>query len=162
DSIAAGKRASLLGIALVMGFMLLSYGLFGVFADLALIINMIIILAVLSLFQATLTLPGIAGIVLTLGIAVDANVLIFERIREEVRNGQTPYPAIDSGFQIAFTTIFDSNLTTLIAAALLYYFGTGTVKGFAVTLTIGIVSSMFTAITVTRLMVTTWLESTRP
>ncbi len=162
DSIEAGKHACILGVVLVMGFMLLSYGLFGVFANLALVINVVIILSVLSLFQATLTLPGIAGIVLTLGMAVDANVLIFERIREEVRNGKTPYAAIESGFKMAFTTIFDSNLTTLIAAALLFYFGAGTVKGFAVTLAVGIVSSMFTAITITRLIVALWLERRRP
>ena len=119
-------------------------------ADVALLINMILILAVLSALQATLTLPGIAGIVLTIGMAVDANVLIFERIREEIRNGRGPISSIDSGYRRALTTIIDANLTTLIAAILLYAFGTGPIKGFAVTLAIGIVTSMFTAIMVTR------------
>jgi preprotein translocase subunit SecD len=162
DSIEAGKRASYLAIALVMGFMMLCYGLFGVFANIALAINMIMILACMSLFQATLTLPGIAGIVLTLGMAVDANVLIYERIREEIRNGKSPYAAIDHGFKAAFSTIMDSNLTTLIAAFLLFYFGTGSVKGFAVTLSIGIITSMFSAILVTRLMIVQWLKRTKP
>lgn len=162
DSIEAGKRASFLAVLLVMGFMVLCYGLFGLFANIALIINMVMILAALSLFQATLTLPGIAGMVLTLGMAVDANVLIYERIREEIRNGRTPYAAIDQGFKTAFATIVDSNVTTLIAAFLLYYFGSGSVKGFAVTLTIGILCSMFTAILVTRLMIVVWLKKVRP
>lgn len=162
DSVEAGKRASILGVVLVMGFMVVCYGLFGLFANVALIVNMVILLAALSLFQATLTLPGIAGIVLTLGMAVDANVLIFERIREEVLVGKSPFAAMESGFKMAFATIMDSNITTLIAAALLYYFGTGTVKGFAVTLTIGILSSMFTAVVLTRLMMVTWLKRRRP
>lgn len=162
DSIAAGKRASLLGVVLVMGFMLINYGLFGIFANVALLFNLIFIMGALSLLQATLTLPGIAGMVLTLGMAVDANVLIYERIREEIRNGKSPFAAIDMGFRIARRTIFDSNVTTLTAAILLFYFGTGTVKGFAVTLAIGILASMFTAILLTRLMVAIWLKRTRP
>jgi len=162
DSIAAGKRASLLGVVLVMGFMLINYGLFGVFANIALLFNLIFIMGALSLFQATLTLPGIAGMVLTLGMAVDANVLIYERIREEIRHGKSPFAAIDSGFRIARRTILDSNVTTLTAAILLFYFGTGTVKGFAVTLAIGILASMFTAIMLTRLMVSVWLRRTKP
>ncbi|MFM2044316.1 MAG: putative protein-export rane protein SecD, partial [Pseudomonadota bacterium] len=120
------------------------------------------IFAALSILQATLTLPGIAGIVLTIGMAVDANVLIFERIREEVANGRTPIAAIDAGYNRALTTIIDSNLTTLIAALLLFMFGSGPVKGFAVTLSIGILASMFTAIMVTRLMVVTWLRQKKP
>ena len=124
--------------------------------------NIIIVFACLSLFQATLTLPGIAGIVLTVGMAVDTNVLIYERIREEIRAGKSPYAAVESGFKMAFATIVDSHITTLIAALLLYIFGTGTIKGFAVTLCIGISSSMFTAVMVTRLMVVTWLRRTRP
>ena len=121
-----------------------------------------IIAAVLSMLQATLTLPGIAGIVLTIGMAVDANVLIFERIREEERNGRTPISAVDSGYQRALTTIIDANITTLIAAILLFQFGSGPIKGFAVTLAIGLLTSMFTAIMVTRLMVVTWLHRRRP
>ena len=116
----------------------------------------------LALFDATLTLPGIAGIVLTVGMAVDANVLIYERMREELRNGKSVYAAIEDGFRLAFGTIFDSHITTLIAALLLYQFGTGTVKGFAVTLAIGIICSLYTAVLVTRLMVVTWLRTTKP
>ncbi len=162
DSIAAGKLAAIIAVVLVVVFMLITYGLFGLFSDIALIINMILVLGVLSMLQATLTLPGIAGIVLTLGMAVDANVLIFERIREESRNGKTPFAAVDHGFRSAFGTILDSNITTLIAAVILFTFGTGTIRGFAVTLSIGIISSMFSAILLTRLMVVVWLKSKRP
>ncbi|MDJ0951750.1 MAG: protein translocase subunit SecD [Alphaproteobacteria bacterium] len=162
DSIDAGKIASLIGVILVVVFMMLVYGLFGLLANIALVINLSLLLACLSAFQATLTLPGIAGIVLTIGMAVDANVLIFERIREEVRLGRTPISAVDTGYRRAMTTIIDSNLTTLIAALLLFGFGTGPIKGFAVTLSIGIATSMFTAIMVTRLMVVTWLRRRRP
>jgi preprotein translocase subunit SecD len=162
DSIEAGKIASIVGLVAVVVFMLVAYGLFGVFADIALIANIFLILGLLSLLQATLTLPGIAGIVLTMGMAVDANVLIYERVREEVRAGRTPISAIDAGYGRAFTTIVDSNLTTLIAGLLLYFFGSGPVRGFAVTLSIGIVTSMFTAIMVTRLMVVAWLRRTKP
>ena len=131
-------------------------------ADIALIVNMVLILGALSFLQATLTLPGIAGIVLTIGMAVDANVLVFERIREEVRSGRTPISSIDAGYSRAFTTIIDANLTTLIAALLLYAFGSGPVRGFAVTLSIGIITSMFTAIMLTRLMIVIWLRRTKP
>jgi preprotein translocase subunit SecD len=162
DSIAAGKMAVILGIVAVVVFMLLSYGLFGVFSNVALLINIILVIAVLTLLQATLTLPGIAGIALTVGMAVDANVLIFERIREEVRLGKTPFAAIDNGFKQAFVTIADSNITTLLAAILLYAFGSGPVKGFAVTLSVGILTSMFSAILLTRFMVVTWLRKKRP
>ncbi len=134
DSIAAGKIASLLGLFFVIIFMVAAYGLFGVMANVALIVNLIIILGALSGLQATLTLPGIAGIVLTIGMAVDANVLVFERIREEVHGGRGPVTAIDAGYRRAMTTIIDSNVTTLIAALLLLVFGTGPVRGFAVTL----------------------------
>ena len=161
DSIAAGKVASVIGLVLVIAFMVVTYGLFGVFANIALFFNIVLILGALSALQATLTLPGIAGIVLTIGMAVDANVLIFERIREEVRQGRTPISAIDAGYGRALTTIIDSNLTTLLAAIALYMFGSGPIKGFAVTLSIGIVTSMFTAIMVTRLMVVTWLRRRR-
>ena len=162
DSVQAGKMASILGLVFVVVFMVVAYGLFGLFADVALVANLVLILGALSGLQATLTLPGIAGIVLTIGMAVDANVLIFERIREEIRGGRGPVKAIDSGYRRAMTTIIDSNLTTLIAAVLLFQFGTGPVKGFAVTLAIGLVTSMFTAIMLTRLLVVTWLRRRRP
>ena len=162
DSIAAGRVASIIGLSLVVVFMIAVYGLFGIMANVALLVNMLLIASVLSVLQATLTLPGIAGIVLTIGMAVDANVLIFERIREEVRNGRTPISAVDAGYARAITTIIDANVTTLIAAVLLFQFGSGPIRGFAVTLSIGIVASMFSAIMLTRLMVVTWLRRTRP
>lgn len=162
DSIAAGKLAAIVGMALVLIYMIASYGLFGVMANVALLFNIALIVASLSVLQATLTLPGIAGIVLTIGMAVDANVLIFERIREEVRSGRSVIAAVDSGYKRAITTIIDANLTTLIAAILLFQFGTGPIKGFAVTLSIGVVSSMFTAIMVTRLLIVIWLRRARP
>jgi len=162
DSIAAGEIAGVVALVLVMALMSLYYGLFGVAACVALIVNLILLVGVLSALQATLTLPGIAGIVLTIGMAVDANVLIFERIREEVRSGRSPLSAIDAGYREAMRTIIDANLTTLIAAVLLYAFGSGPVRGFAVTLGIGIITSMFTAISLTRLMVVSWLRRTRP
>ena len=162
DSIQAGLTALAVGAAFVVVFMAIYYKGSGLLADLALILNVVLIMGALAAFRATLTLPGIAGIVLTIGMAVDANVLIFERIREEVRSGRTPISAIDTGYRRAMTTIIDSNLTTLIAALLLFEFGTGPIKGFAVTLSIGIVTSMFTAIMVTRLMVVTWLRRRRP
>jgi preprotein translocase subunit SecD len=162
DSIREGEVAGIVALILVMGLMVVYYGLFGVAACIALLVNLVLIVGVLSALQATLTLPGIAGIVLTIGMAVDANVLIFERIREEVRGGRSPMSAIDSGYREAMRTIIDANLTTLIAAVLLYAFGSGPVRGFAVTLGIGIITSMFTAISLTRLMVVSWLRRTRP
>jgi preprotein translocase subunit SecD len=162
DSIAAGKIAAVVGLIAVIIFMVVGYGRFGGMADVALIMNIILIGASLSVLQATLTLPGIAGVVLTIGMAVDANVLIFERIREEVAIGRTPISAVDAGYSRAITTIIDANVTTLIAAVLLYQFGSGPIRGFAVTLAIGIVTSMFTAIMITRLMVVTWLRRTKP
>ncbi len=162
DSIAAGKIAAVVGLVAVIAYMLTSYGLFGVASTAALAINMALIVAVLSALQATLTLPGIAGIVLTIGMAVDANVLIFERIREEARNGRTPFSAVDIGFRQALRTIIDANVTTLIAAVILFQFGSGPVRGFAVTLAIGIVTSVFTAIMVTRMLIALWLLRTRP
>ncbi len=161
DSVEAGKIASMIGLALVIVFMIVVYGRFGLMADVALLFNVTLVLAVLSGLQATLTLPGIAGIVLTMGMAVDANVLIFERIREEIKTGRSPISAVDAGYRRALTTIIDSNLTTLIAAVLLFIFGSGPVKGFAVTLSIGLVTSMFTAIMVTRLLVILWLRHRR-
>ncbi len=162
DSVRAGKIASMLAFVLVMVFMAAAYGLFGLATDIALLINMALIGGALSVLQATLTLPGIAGIVLTIGMAVDANVLIFERIREEMRSGKTPFAAVDAGYKRALTTIIDANVTTLIAAVLLFEFGSGPVKGFAVTLAIGIVTSLFTAFTLTRLLIATWLRRKRP
>lgn len=161
DSIKAGTLASVIGIGLVVIFMIIFYGLFGLFANIAMIINAFMTIALLAMFNATLTLPGIAGIVLTVGMAVDANVLIYERMREETRNGKLPHVAITDGFKMAFGTIFDGHITVLVASLLLYYFGTGTVKGFAVTLAIGILCSLFTAVLVTRLMVVSWLKAKR-
>lgn len=162
DSIEAGTTATIIGTCFVVIVMLLFYGLFGLFATVALAANLVIIMGVLSLLQATLTLPGIAGIVLTMGMAVDANVLIYERIRDEMRFGKTVIAAVDAGFKNAFGTIFDANITSLIAAILLFYFGSGTVKGFAVTLAIGIVASMFTAVMFTRLLIVQWVRICKP
>src|SRR5215472_1233372 len=162
DSINAGERAAYVGATLVLIFMLATYGLFGVFANIAVAINVAMIFGVLSLLGATLTLPGIAGIVLTVGIAVDSNVLIYERIREEVRAGRSAINAIDAGFSRALATILDSNITTFIAAAVLFYIGTGPVRGFAVTLGIGIITTLFTAFTLTRLIVAYWVRLWRP
>jgi preprotein translocase subunit SecD len=162
DSIAKGKLSSYVGAAMVIIFMLVTYGLFGLFANVAVAINVAMIFGILSMLNATLTLPGIAGIVLTVGIAVDSNVLIYERIREEVRGGRTPINAIDAGFTRALATILDSNITTFIAAAVLFYIGTGPVRGFAVTLGIGIITTVFTAFTLTRLIVAYWVRWRRP
>jgi preprotein translocase subunit SecD len=162
DSIEKGKLSSYVGAAMVIIFMLVTYGLFGLFANIAVAINVAMIFGVLSLLNATLTLPGIAGIVLTVGIAVDSNVLIYERIREEVRGGRTPINAIDAGFTRALATILDSNITTFIAAAVLFFIGTGPVRGFAVTLGVGIITTVFTAFTLTRLIVAYWVRWKRP
>jgi preprotein translocase subunit SecD len=162
DSIHAGALASLVGVALVVVFMIVFYGLFGVFANVALFFNLCMMLASLTLLGATLTLPGIAGIALTLGMAVDANVLIYERIREEVRGGRSLISSLQAGFQRAFGTIFDSHLTTLVAGFLMFFLGSGPVKGFAVTLSIGVITSLFCAILITRLQIVTWLRRTKP
>ncbi len=162
DSIRAGQIACIIGLVAVIVFMAIYYGFFGLIADFALLLNLVIIVGVLSLLQATLTLPGIAGIVLTIGMAVDANVLIFERIREEARAGRAPFSAMEAGYKRAFTTIIDSNLTTLIAAIILFIIGSGPVRGFAVTLAIGIVTSMFTAMLVSRMILVAWLRRRRP
>ncbi|RMC34677.1 protein translocase subunit SecD [Paracoccus alkanivorans] len=162
DSVDAGKIASMVGFVAVVALMVLSYGMFGVFASIALSINMGLIFGVLSMIGATLTLPGIAGIVLTIGMAVDANVLVFERIREELKTARGPARAIELGYEKAMSAIVDANITTLIIAAILFVLGSGPVKGFAVTLTIGIVTSVFTALWVTRLMTVTWFERARP
>jgi preprotein translocase subunit SecD len=162
DSVAAGQTASLIGIMLVAVFMALYYGRFGLIADLALFCNMVLVVAALSALGATLTLPGIAGIVLTIGMAVDSNVLIFERIREEMRAGRTSLSAIETGFSQAMRAIIDANLTTLIAALLLFEFGSGPVRGFAVTLAIGILTTLFTTTLVTRVAILLWYRRTRP
>jgi protein-export membrane protein SecD len=162
DSIEKGKLAAYVGAIMVVVFMLVTYRLFGLFANIAVLINVAMIFGLLSLLNATLTLPGIAGIVLTVGIAVDSNVLIYERIREEVRAGRTAINAIDAGFSRALATILDSNITTFIAAAVLFYIGTGAVRGFAVTLGVGILTTLFTAFTLTRLIVAYWVRLFRP
>jgi protein-export membrane protein SecD len=162
DSIRAGLIASAIGLVLVLLFMLFGYGLFGIFANIALLANLIALIAIMSFFGFTLTLPGIAGIVLTMGMAVDSNVLIYERIREEWRNGRTALNAIETGFKAALGTIWDANLTTLIAALALFGVGSGPIRGFAVTLFIGIVTTMFTAFTLTQLIVAVWVKARRP
>ncbi|WP_037310027.1 protein translocase subunit SecD [Ruegeria halocynthiae] len=162
DSIDAGKVATIIAFAAVLIFMALSYGLFGIFANVALIINVGLIFGLLSLIGATLTLPGIAGIVLTVGMAVDANVLIFERIREELKSAKGPARAIELGYEKALSAILDANVTTFITAVILFAMGSGPVRGFAITLGLGILTSVFTAIFVTRLMIVLWFERRRP
>ncbi|MEL6583896.1 MAG: protein translocase subunit SecD [Pseudomonadota bacterium] len=162
DSIEAGRLATLIAFVAVLVFMFFAYGTFGLFADIALILNLALIMGILSLIGATLTLPGIAGIVLTVGMAVDANVLVFERIREELKRSKGPARAIELGYEKAFSAIIDANITTFIAAVILFALGSGPVRGFAITLGIGIITSVFTAIYVTRLMIATWLEMRRP
>ncbi|MBR2033411.1 MAG: protein translocase subunit SecD [Alphaproteobacteria bacterium] len=162
DSIREGVIASIIGSIAVVVFMVAAYGLFGVFTTITVFMNLFLMLGILSAMNATLTLPGIAGIILTIGMAVDANVLIFERMREEVKKGRSTRDAADAGFTEAWTTIIDSNLTTLVAAFVLFYFGSGPVRGFAVTLAVGIATSMFTSVTVTRLIITAWLNKYKP
>ncbi|PRY90194.1 protein translocase subunit SecD [Donghicola tyrosinivorans] len=162
DSIDAGKLASVVASLAVVGFMVASYGLFGIFANIALVINVALIFGLLSLMGATLTLPGIAGIVLTIGMAVDANVLVFERIREELRTAKGPARAISLGYEKALSAIVDANLTTFLTAVILFVMGSGPVRGFAVTLGLGIVTSVFTAVYVTRLLVVLWFDRKRP
>ena len=162
DSIDAGRLAAVVATVAVVAYIVASYGLFGVFASTAVIVNVILILGVMSAIGATLTLPGIAGIVLTVGTAVDANVIVYERIREELRRGKRPGPAIDVGFREAMSAIIDANATTFIAGLVMFFLGSGPVKGFAVTLTIGLITSVFTAIYLTRLMIVVWYERRRP
>ncbi|NNJ67471.1 MAG: protein translocase subunit SecD, partial [Boseongicola sp.] len=162
DSIRAGRIASVIAFAAVLVFMGLSYGLFGLFANVALLLNVALLFGILSLLGATLTLPGIAGIVLTIGMAVDANVLVFERIREELKTAKGPSRAIELGYEKALSAIIDANITTFMTAMILFALGSGPVKGFAVTLMIGIATSVFTAIFVTRLIVVMWFERKRP
>jgi preprotein translocase subunit SecD len=161
DSVAAGKLAALVGGVATIAFMTIAYGTFGIFAVLALIMNGMMVIALMSAIGTTLTLPGIAGLVLTVGMAVDANVIIYERIREEIRAGKSAVSAIDAGFSRAITTILDSQLTTFAAAVIMFWLGSGPIRGFAVTLSIGIFTSIFTAITVTRLLVALWLRGER-
>lgn len=162
DSIDAGKIATVIAFAAVLVFMVLSYGLFGLFADIALILNVALIFGLLSMIGATLTLPGIAGIVLTIGMAVDANVLVFERIREELKTSKGPARAIELGYEKAISAIVDANVTTFIVAVILFAIGSGPVRGFSITLGLGIITSVFTAIWVTRLLVSIWFERRRP
>ncbi len=161
DSVERGQYAALAGLVLVVAFMLLQYRIFGIFADIALLANLVLLLGLMTFFGATLTLPGIAAFVLTMGMAVDANVLIYERIREEQRNGRSIMSSVDAGFERAMSTIVDSNLTTLLAGLILWVMGTGPVKGFAVALSLGIMTSVFTAVFVTRLQVIWWLRAKR-
>lgn len=162
DAIAAGEIATVIGGGLVVAYMVIMYGLFGIFSTVALVVNMILVIGALSMLQATLTLPGIAGILLTIGMAVDAAVLIFERIREESRLGKPPISAMEAGFGRAFGTIMDSQITTLLAMFLLFAFGSGPIRGFAVTISIGIITSLFTSIWLLRLLMVAWLRSRRP
>jgi preprotein translocase subunit SecD len=162
DSIQAGKIACIVAGIAVLVFMFASYGLFGIFANIALVLNVGLIFGLLSLIGATLTLPGIAGIVLTIGMAVDANVLVFERIREELRGAKGPARAIEQGYERALSAIIDANITTFIIAVILFVLGSGPVRGFSVTLGIGIMTSVFTAIWVTRLLIVTWFDRARP
>ena len=152
DSIESGARACLIGLTIVLAFAIGYYRLSGAFASVALLANLVLLVGLMSLFEATLTLPGIAGLVLTVGMAVDANVIIFERIREELRTGKSVRAAISTGFQKATWTVLDANLTTLFTAVILFEYGTGPIKGFAVTLSVGIVTSVFAALVVTRLL----------
>jgi preprotein translocase subunit SecD len=162
DSIDAGKRAAYVGAGLVIVYMLITYGIFGVFANIALLVHIAFIFAGLVLLGATLTLPGIAGIVLTIGMAVDSNVLIYERIREEAHLGRSIVSALDAGFNRAFATIIDSNVTMFVAASILYFLGSGPVRGFAVTLALGILTTIVTAVTMTRMMIALWYRTQRP
>lgn len=162
DSIQAGVFASVIGLIAVVAFMIAAYGLFGLFTTIAVFMNLFLMLGAMSFIGTTLTLPGIAGIILTIGMAVDANVLIFERMREEVKNGRSTKDAAEAGFTEAWNTILDSNLTTLVAGFVLFWFGTGPVRGFAVTLTIGIITSMFTSVTVSRLIIAYWISRYKP
>lgn len=159
DSIEAGKRAAILGMIAVAAFMIFAYGLFGLFATVCAALQIVFIIAIMTLIGSTLTLPGIAGIVLTLGMAVDSNVLIYERIREELRNKATPLKAIEAGFDRAYLTIIDSQLTSFIAGVIMFVLGSGPIRGFAVTLTLGVITTVFTAFTVTRLLVAWWVKA---
>jgi preprotein translocase subunit SecD len=162
DSIHKGAIASAIAVLLVVIFMLVTYGRFGVYANIALLVNAFLILGIMAIFNATLTLPGIAGFILTIGAAVDANVLINERIREEIRRGRRLIDAVETGYREAMRAIFDANVTHVISASIMAYFGSGPVRGFAVVLLIGVVTSVFTAVYFTRMLVAQWIRRTRP
>lgn len=162
DSINAGKMACVIGMGLVLLFMLATYGLFGIFADIALVVNMILLFGIMSFLGATLTLPGIAGIALTMGMSVDANVLIYERMREEQAHGRSVLNTVEAGFENAFSAIFDSNLTTLFASAILIWLGSGPIRGFGVTTSLGLLTSVFTAICVTKILILGWIKVAKP
>ena len=162
DSIDAGKVAAVISVLMVAAFMVLSYGRFGAYANVALGINICLIFAIMSLIGGTLTLPGIAALVLTMGMAVDANVLVFERIREELKTAKGPARAIELGYERALSAIIDSNITTFMAALILWFLGSGPVRGFAIMLGLGVITSVFTAIFVSRLLVVMWFERKRP
>jgi protein-export membrane protein SecD len=162
DAIAAGKIAGLIGSLLVVAFMVSAYGPYGVVAVLGVTINVMLIFALLSVFQATLTLPGIAAIVLTIGMAVDANVLIFERVREEVRNGRSAFAAMDQGFTRASATIIDANVTHILAVGFLFLMGSGPVKGFAIVIGIGILTTLFSAVLLVRVILVSWIRRAKP
>jgi preprotein translocase subunit SecD len=162
DSIRKGVTAAIVGILVVMAFMLVYYRGSGINADVALILNLVILLGFMGAFSATLTLPGIAGVILTIGMGVDSNVLIFERIREEVRAGKAPSAAVDQGFAHAWVTIVDTHVTTIVSAAILFVFGSGPVKGFATTLTVGLLANLFTAVFVSRVIFDAHLNKMKP
>jgi preprotein translocase subunit SecD len=161
DAVRAGVIGLSIGAALIFAFIILAYGLFGVFAAIALIVNLLMMFGVLSMTQATLTLPGIAGLILTMAVAVDANVLIYERMRDEANAGRAAMAAADTGYRRAMTSIFDANVTTMISALIMFSFGAGPVKGFAWTLSIGVLTSVFSAILVTQLLIGWWFRVTR-
>jgi preprotein translocase subunit SecD len=161
DAVSAGVIGLTIGGALIFGFIILAYGLFGVFAALALIVNLLMMFGALSMTQATLTLPGIAGLILTMAVAVDANVLIYERMRDEANSGRAAMAAADHGYRRAMSSIFDANVTTMISALIMFSFGAGPVKGFAWTLSIGVATSVFSAILVTQLLIGWWFRITR-
>jgi preprotein translocase subunit SecD len=162
DAVQAGQFWTFLGAALILTFIILAYGLFGGFAAAALVVNGLLIVALMSVTQATLTLPGIAGLILTLAVAVDANVLIYERMRDEVRAGRSPIAAADAGYSKAMTTIIDANVTTILAALIMFQFGSGPVRGFAWTLSIGVITSVFTSVLITQVLIAVWFRVARP
>ncbi|MEY4255565.1 MAG: protein translocase subunit SecD [Pseudomonadota bacterium] len=162
DAVQAGQFSTFLGASLILTFIVLAYGLFGGFAAAALVVNGLLIVALMSVTQATLTLPGIAGLILTLAVAVDANVLIYERMRDEVRAGRTPIAAADAGYSKAMTTIIDANVTTILAALIMFQFGSGPVRGFAWTLSIGVITSVFTSVLITQVLIAWWFRAARP
>jgi len=161
DAVRAGVTGLAIGAALIFAFIILAYGLFGVFAAIALVVNLLMMFGALSMTQATLTLPGIAGLILTMAVAVDANVLIYERMRDEANSGRPAMAAADAGYRRALTSIFDANVTTMISALIMFSFGAGPVKGFAWTLSIGVVTSVFSAVLVTQLLIGWWFRVTR-